>query len=128
MASGWGTTAIAPARSPARWMDGWRSAARSIALSAIVGVSSAASPAAGAPRVVLTDVTAASGIDFVETIGDREMSNIVEATGTGCGFLDYDGDGWLDIYLVNGCWLAGLSDPKVDPVERKRLEIGRAHV
>ena len=43
------------------------------------------------------DVTEASGIDFVETIGDAEMTNIVESTGVGCGFVDYDGDGWLDL-------------------------------
>ena len=56
------------------------------------------------PPLLFTDVTVASGIDFIETIGDHEMSNIVESSGVGCGFLDYDGDGWLDIFLVNGCW------------------------
>ncbi|MBN2561281.1 MAG: CRTAC1 family protein [Phycisphaerae bacterium] len=73
------------------------------------------------PPVRFTDVTRAAGIDFVETIGDDEMSNIVEATGVGCGFLDFDGDGWMDIYFVNGCWKQGLSDPKIEPEERRKL-------
>jgi hypothetical protein len=73
------------------------------------------------PPITFTNVTARSGLDFVQTIGDREMTNIVEATGVGCGFLDYDGDGWLDIYLVNGCWTEGVSNPSLDPAEKKRL-------
>ena len=70
---------------------------------------------------MFTDVTAAAGIGFVETIGDDRMTNIVESTGAGCGFVDYDGDGWLDIYLVSGCWTQGLSDPRLDPKRRDRL-------
>jgi enediyne biosynthesis protein E4 len=71
--------------------------------------------------VVFTDVTKRAGINFVQTIGDGEMTNIVESAGVGCAFVDYDNDGWLDIYFVNGCWQKGLSDPKLDPQERKKL-------
>ncbi len=74
-----------------------------------------------APPVSLTDVTTSAGIRFVQTVGDGVMSNIVEATGVGCGFVDYDGDGWIDIYLVNGCWQPGLSDPGLDAKTRQRL-------
>ncbi len=70
-----------------------------------------ANVAAAPPTLKLTDVTQASGISFVHTIGDDEMTNIVESTGVGCALLDYDGDGWLDIYLVNGVHLKGVSDP-----------------
>ena len=76
---------------------------------------------AAEPPITFTDVTTTAGIDFVETIGDDEMSNIVESTGAGCAFLDYDGDGWMDIYLVSGCWLKGLSDPRLDPKRREAL-------
>ena len=84
------------------------------------GLCSAAGPEAGGP-VLFTDVTAAAGIDFIQTIGDDRMTNIVEATGTGCGFVDYDGDGWLDVYLVSGCWTAGISDANLDSTRRDRL-------
>ncbi len=71
--------------------------------------------------IVFTDVTTRAGIDSIETIGDDEMTNIVESAGAGCGFLDYDNDGWLDIYLVSGYWQKGLSDPKLDPQKRAKL-------
>ncbi|MCP5518457.1 MAG: CRTAC1 family protein [Verrucomicrobiales bacterium] len=64
-------------------------------------------PAAGA--VVFEDVTRAAGLDFRHTIGDAHLHSLVEASGVGCAFLDYDNDGWLDIYLVNACPLPGLS-------------------
>ena len=57
-----------------------------------------------------TDVTTAAGISFQHGFGDHELSNIVEGTGPGCAFLDYDGDGLLDIYLLNGCWMRSVSD------------------
>jgi len=59
---------------------------------------------------VFTDVTRQAGIQFVHSYGDLEMDNIVESTGTGACMFDYDNDGFLDIYLVNGAWTAGVSD------------------
>ena len=58
-----------------------------------------------------TDVTAKAGIEFHHSWGDPELSTILEATGPGCAFLDFDGDGNLDIYLINGAAVAGVSDP-----------------
>ena len=29
------------------------------------------------------------------------MAHLPETVGAGCAFLDYDNDGWMDIYLVN---------------------------
>ena len=71
-----------------------------------------------APRVLaaettwptFTDVTQAAGIKFKHSLGDFEMSNIVEATGPGGMFFDYDNDGFMDIYFVNGRWHPDISD------------------
>ena len=67
-------------------------------------------PWADVPLPVFTDVTEQAGIRVKHSFGDYELSNIVEGTGTGAMFFDYDGDGWLDVYLVNGCWLKEVND------------------
>jgi hypothetical protein len=42
-----------------------------------------------------------SGINWVHTAGRSALKLVPEITGAGCAFLDYDNDGWMDIYLVN---------------------------
>jgi hypothetical protein len=59
---------------------------------------------------VFTDITKQAGISFKHCLGDDEISSILEATGSGCAFLDFDGDGLMDLYAVNGRYLEGISD------------------
>jgi enediyne biosynthesis protein E4 len=42
-----------------------------------------------------------SGIHWVHTAGKSAEKFLPETSGAGCAFLDYDNDGWMDIYLVN---------------------------
>src|ERR1700692_4009505 len=42
-----------------------------------------------------------SGISWVHTAGKSPEKYLPETSGGGCAFLDYDNDGWMDIYLVN---------------------------
>ncbi|MCK4340595.1 MAG: CRTAC1 family protein [Phycisphaerae bacterium] len=56
------------------------------------------------------DATEQAGINFKHSYGDHHLSNIVEGTGPGCAFFDYDNDGYLDIYFLNGCWLREVND------------------
>jgi len=44
---------------------------------------------------------AKSGISWVHTAGKSPEKYLPETSGAGCAFLDYDNDGWMDIYLVN---------------------------
>ena len=48
------------------------------------------------------DVTQASGIEFQHNSGAYGGKLLPETLGSGCAFLDYDGDGWQDILLING--------------------------
>ena len=50
----------------------------------------------------LTDVTSKAGISFQHNSGAYGGKLLPETLGSGCAFLDYDGDGWQDILLVNG--------------------------
>jgi enediyne biosynthesis protein E4 len=57
-------------------------------------------PAAALPT--FTDIASSVGIRFERTSGSPEKKYIFEAKGGGVCLLDYDGDGRLDIYFVNG--------------------------
>ncbi len=50
----------------------------------------------------LRDVTSQTGISFQHNSGAYGGKLLPETLGSGCAFLDYDGDGWQDILLVNG--------------------------
>jgi len=49
-----------------------------------------------------TNVTSAAGIQFQHNSGAYGGKLLPETLGSGCAFLDYDRDGWLDILLING--------------------------
>ena len=58
-------------------------------------------PVAAGPDDLFEDVTAKSGIDFVHQLASGKLTNIVESVGAGGVVFDFDGDGLLDVYLVN---------------------------
>ena len=64
--------------------------------------------AAGADSPIrFRDVTAETGIDFVHTHGGSGRKYIVETSAAGLATFDYDNDGKIDIYFLNGRPLAG---------------------
>ncbi len=69
-----------------------------------------ASPVTGTPLgVQFVDVARQAGLN-VETIfgGEHRNKYLLETTGCGAAFFDYDQDDWLDIFLVNGWRLEGV--------------------
>jgi hypothetical protein len=69
----------------------------------------------GAP-VIFIDVTHAAGLDiFHHRSGTPEKKTILETPGSGVALLDYDNDGWLDIYLLNGSTFPALKGKEAPP-------------
>lgn len=97
-----------------------------------VGVCSAARAQAGSSPYPATaahtgpawfvDVAKEAGITVRNVNGsDTNKMYIVEATGSGVGILDYDNDGWPDIFLVNGEVLPEPGDKATAPMVTSHL-------
>ncbi len=82
----------------------------------LAGCSPDSKPIATAAPVHYEEVDV--GLDFEHYNGFSEEYYYVETFGPGSAFVDYDGDGWLDIYLVNGTYLKGLAP---DPLPANQL-------
>src|SRR5215467_411300 len=66
--------------------------------------------------VVFSDITHAAGLDkFHHLSGTPEKGTILETPGSGVALLDYDNDGWLDIYLLNGSTFPALESRESAP-------------
>jgi hypothetical protein len=65
--------------------------------------------------VIFQDVTASAGLSgWRHKMGSPEKKFIVETNGSGVALIDFDNDGWLDIYLLNGSTFEAL-DGKEEP-------------
>ena len=59
-----------------------------------------------------TDVTTKAGIDFKYTFGDYSYKNILESSGSGITVFDYNNDNLMDLFMMNGTYIEGVSDPE----------------
>src|SRR5262245_15551451 len=98
-------------------------AAACLAVVAIVHGAVFATPSQPSPNApvrlpVFRDVAREVGLDFVHTNGASEQRFLPEIMGPGGLFFDFDDDGWLDIFIVDG---GSIADPKVAATARHRL-------
>jgi enediyne biosynthesis protein E4 len=69
----------------------------------------------GAP-VFFEDVTERAGLTaFRHRSGSLEKTTIIDTPGSGVALIDYDNDGWLDVYLLNGATVAALKGTEPAP-------------
>ncbi len=78
---------------------------------------------AQAQQVSFVDVTQHAGINFKYTFGDYTYENILESSGSGVTIFDYNNDGHMDIYLLNGTYLEGISDKEGKAFEGSSNEL-----
>jgi hypothetical protein len=74
--------------------------------------------------VQFENIAAAAGIDFTHVNGSSPERHLHEIMGSGGLFFDYDADGWLDIFLVDG---GSLTNPAVAKTARHRLYRNRGN-
>ena len=66
--------------------------------------------------IVFEDIAAKAGLTkWHHQMGTPEKKYIIESIGSGVALLDYDNDGWMDIYLVNGSTMAAIDGKATSP-------------
>ena len=90
------------------------------AMLTIVVAASGQTPAV--PQFV--DIATQASIDFRHVNGASPDKHLVETMGSGGLFADFDRDGWIDVFLVDG---GSLADPAVDRQARHRLYRNRGN-
>jgi enediyne biosynthesis protein E4 len=73
--------------------------------------------------IIFTDITKKAGITFRYTIGDYSYKNILESSGGGITVFDYNNDGLMDVYLMNGTYLESISDPEGEVFSNSHNEL-----
>ena len=80
-----------------------------LGLAGVVGSAAVARTEGTALGFRFTEIARQAGLTAVTVFGGRDANKyLLETTGCGVALLDYDGDGWLDIFLVNGTTLEGF--------------------
>jgi len=80
-----------------------------------LGVASAPTPS----PIRFENIAGKAGVNFINRNSPTPNKNQIETMVAGVALLDYDGDGWLDIYLVNGAAIPSLQ--KESPAYWNRL-------
>lgn len=67
-----------------------------------MAVSQKSATATQTPAIQFEDASDQAGIDFTHSFGSRQLGSLLEGTGAGCVWLDYNNSGFPSLYVVNG--------------------------
>lgn len=81
------------------WSHTWRDTAAALSPFLFLTISLADKTAAD---IAFVDISDSAGINFVHNNAASPEKYLIETMGSGCGWIDYDSDGLMDFYLVNG--------------------------
>ncbi|HEV2214542.1 MAG TPA: CRTAC1 family protein [Terracidiphilus sp.] len=85
-----------------------------------------AKPADGATAIRFEDASDKAHVYFVHSFGSAKLGSLLEGTGAGCLWLDYNNDGFPDLYVVNGRPLEDRMHPF--PLKEKPDPLPHAHL
>lgn len=71
--------------------------------------------------VTFRDVTEKAGLNAIIVSGGEKKNYVLEVNGSGVCWLDYNDDGWMDLYLVNGSTLTQLQKRSSAAAQRNHL-------
>ena len=87
----------------------------SVLVAFVMGAAIVAAPVQSSPALAFsfTEIAAAAGFTMPTVYGGRKTNRyLLETTGCGAAAFDYDDDGWLDVFIVNGTTLEGFPTGK----------------
>jgi hypothetical protein len=100
--------------------EGWRRISVRTGV-AVLAVIAAWLPAAALQKldsgIVFHDLAAKAGIQAIIISGAKQKNYVLEVNGSGVCWLDYNNDGWMDLYLVNGSTLEVLQHKQSDALQ-----------
>jgi len=76
-----------------------------------IAIAQTAQPAPASGAIRFEDANAKAGVNFTHSFGAEKLGSLLESTGGGCVWFDYNNDGFPDLYVVSGKPLDGGIHP-----------------
>ena len=92
------------------------------------GAQAPSAPPQAAPVIRFEDASDKAGINFTHSYGSRQMASLLEDTGAGCVWFDYNNSGLESLYVLNGRPLDDSMHPFPLKVKPNPLPVSYTHL